>query len=117
LESTDLLSFAVANNSGLLAVIPIVVYDNADIQKEFILKENKDKSGIYCWTNKINGKSYVGSSVDLYLRFLKYFNTNELVRHYNMVICRALLKHGYSNFSLTIIEYCEPVFRKRGLLY
>jgi len=24
-----------------------------------------------------------------------------------MYICRALLKHGYSNFSLTIIEYCE----------
>jgi group I intron endonuclease len=25
-----------------------------------------------------------------------------------MQICRALLKHGYSNFSLTILEYCEP---------
>jgi len=25
-----------------------------------------------------------------------------------MYICRALLKHGHSNFSLTIIEYCEP---------
>jgi len=25
-----------------------------------------------------------------------------------MYICRALLKHGYDNFSLTIIEYCEP---------
>ena len=25
-----------------------------------------------------------------------------------MYICRALLKHGYSNFSLTILEYCEP---------
>ncbi len=24
-----------------------------------------------------------------------------------MAICRALLKHGYSNFSLTILEYCE----------
>ena len=24
-----------------------------------------------------------------------------------MNICRALLKHGYSNFSLEIIEYCE----------
>jgi group I intron endonuclease len=23
-------------------------------------------------------------------------------------IYRALLKHGYSNFSLTILEYCEP---------
>ena len=25
-----------------------------------------------------------------------------------MQICRALLKHDYFNFSLTIIEYCEP---------
>jgi group I intron endonuclease len=25
-----------------------------------------------------------------------------------MYICRALLKHGYSNFSLEILEYCEP---------
>ena len=24
------------------------------------------------------------------------------------MICRAMLKHGYSNFSLTILEYCEP---------
>jgi group I intron endonuclease len=25
-----------------------------------------------------------------------------------MYIYRALLKHGYSNFSLTILEYCSP---------
>jgi len=25
-----------------------------------------------------------------------------------MLICRAMLKYGYSNFSLTILEYCEP---------
>jgi hypothetical protein len=25
-----------------------------------------------------------------------------------MQICRALFKHGYSNFSLSILEYCEP---------
>jgi group I intron endonuclease len=25
-----------------------------------------------------------------------------------MYICNALFKHGYSNFSLTILEYCEP---------
>ena len=24
-----------------------------------------------------------------------------------MAICCALLKHGYSNFSITILEYCE----------
>jgi len=26
----------------------------------------------------------------------------------SVVIYRALLKYGYSNFSLDIIEYCEP---------
>ena len=25
-----------------------------------------------------------------------------------MYICRALLKHDYCNFSLTILEYCSP---------
>jgi len=25
-----------------------------------------------------------------------------------MNICKALVKHGYSNFELTILEYCEP---------
>ena len=35
------------------------LYDNADVQKLEVLKENKGKSGIYLWTNKINGKKYV----------------------------------------------------------
>ena len=25
-----------------------------------------------------------------------------------MIICKALLKDGYSNFSFSILEYCEP---------
>jgi hypothetical protein len=25
-----------------------------------------------------------------------------------MLICRALLKHGHINFSLEILEYCQP---------
>ena len=25
-----------------------------------------------------------------------------------MNICKALVKHGYSNFELIILEYCEP---------
>jgi group I intron endonuclease len=25
-----------------------------------------------------------------------------------MYICNSLLKHGYQNFSLTILEYCQP---------
>lgn len=51
---------------------------------------------------------YIGSSVNLRRRFLQYYNVNYLERNNSMIICRALLKYGYSNFSLTILEYCDP---------
>lgn len=86
-----------------------VVYGNSDLEKSNITKENKKKSGVYRWLNKINGKCYVGSSTNLSNRFYWYFNlkvmtTNEVVSQ----IARALLKYGYSNFQLEILEYCEP---------
>ena len=39
---------------------------------------------------------------------MQYFSSHELLKHTNIKIYNALLKHGYSNFSLTILEYCEP---------
>jgi hypothetical protein len=39
-NSTDLASIS-------LAVIPLVVYSNADVEKQSIKKENKGKSGVY----------------------------------------------------------------------
>jgi hypothetical protein len=53
-------------------------------------------------------KKYVGSSENLSRRLRDYLNGNSLIRENCMQICRALLKYGYSNFSLTILEYCEP---------
>lgn len=49
------------------------VYSN----KLEILKSIKAKSGIYMWTNKLNGKKYVGSSVDLRRLLLEYYNTHK----------------------------------------
>jgi len=57
--------------------------------------------------NKINDKRYIGSSEDLRNRMYSYYNNNHLLRNKSMAICCALIKHGYSNFSLTILEYCE----------
>jgi group I intron endonuclease len=80
-------------------------YENVDIEKLNILKENIKKSGIYMLTNLINGKRYIGSSENLSRRFSEYLNTNYLIRANYMNICSALLLHGYSNFSLEILEF------------
>lgn len=88
-------------------VIPKVLYLNADLDKENIIKDNKGKSGVYRWTNKLNGKSYIGSSIDLSKRFIIYYNYKKISNNQNMNINKSLLKYGYSNFSLEILEYCE----------
>jgi group I intron endonuclease len=59
----------------------------------------------------LNGKSYIGSSVDLGRRFSEYFSEKHLQKESvknGSIIYKALLKYGYSNFSLEIIEYCDP---------
>ena len=38
---------------------------------------------------------------------MRYYNLNRLLKTFNMRINRALLKWGYSNFSLSILEYCD----------
>ena len=66
------------------------------------------KIGIYRWTHKESGKSYIGSSVNLGHRFSNYFSFPHISRQAkSSVICKALLKYGYSEFSLEIVEYCE----------
>lgn len=85
-----------------------ILYANADTDKLSILKDNKGKAGVYLWKNNINGKRYVGSSIRLGIRLTQYFNINYLKRNLStMIICQALLKYGYSNFSLEILEYCD----------
>ena len=92
------------NNSP---VTPAVTYPDAEASKSKILKDNKGKAGVYCWTNKVNGKSYIGSSCDLGRRFSQYYSKGTLQR-FNMLIYKALLKYGHSSFKLEILEYCEP---------
>jgi len=49
----------------LCAIVPIKTYSNAEQDKDKIISDNKDKSGIYMWKNINNGKKYIGSAVDL----------------------------------------------------
>jgi len=61
------------------------------------------------WTfQPFHGKFYVGSSVDLGSRFTTYYSFLYIsVRSKSTLICRALLKYGYSKFKIEILEYCE----------
>jgi len=96
---------------SLVPIVPIKTYFNAESEKSLILKENKNKSGIYMWKNSINDKRYIGSAVDLSNRLSSYYYTTymeDALKRSNSHIYRALLKNGHSKFSLEIIEYCSP---------
>ncbi len=98
-------------NNNKVKVVPIISYGNAEMYKTSILEENMNKSGIYKWNNLITKKNYVGSAINLGNRLKFYYITSNLKRVLNKessMIYSAILKYGYSNFSLDILEYCEP---------
>ena len=83
--------------------VPCTVYLNPDKEKELIISENKGRTGIYRWVHLESGKSYIGSSVKLNIRFRQYFNYNHIsYPGRNLIIYKALLKYGYSAFRLEI---------------
>ena len=88
---------------------PIVIYNNFKEDRLKILREQKDKSGVYCLINKINNHSYIGSSINLSSRMKNYLNNTFLKsrQNINMPIVKALLKYGQDNFSLYILEYVD----------
>lgn len=97
------------NNQIKVKLIPTAIYHDAFLDKAKIISDNKNKSGIYRWVNKVNGKSYIGSSVNLIVRFRCYYSFNFIsaaLAKGKSLIYSAILKHGYSNFQVEILEYC-----------
>lgn len=96
---------------------PVKTYEITSVNRKDILEENKNKSGIYRFYNKLNGKFYIGSSKNLKNRFLKYFNLNNISKiKNNLTISRALVKYGYNNFRLEILEYCDSGYALKSIL-
>lgn len=65
--------------------------------------------GIYCFTNLINNKQYIGQSVNILNRknqhYYRYKNLND--SGYNMPIHLAFRKYGWDNFTFEILEECS----------
>jgi group I intron endonuclease len=93
-----------------ITFLPVVIYTNMASYKKQILSENVNKAGIYRLKNLISGETYIGSSRNITKRFYQYFSVKGLINGNakNMYITRALLKYDFSNFSLEILEYCDP---------
>ena len=66
-----------------------------------ILSKNRRDNmiGIYKITNELNGKSYVGQSVNIPRRFQEHCQKGESSR---IPLDAAISKYGQENFSLTI---------------
>lgn len=64
----------------------------------------KGVPGIYMITNKQTKKYYIGMSTNLYKRLYNYLDVKRLELNGSSRINKALLKYGFENFSITILE-------------
>jgi group I intron endonuclease len=88
-------------------IVSVIIYSNTETCKDQILKNSKGKAGVHQWKHNESGKIYIGSAMDLSIRFKNYFIKSYLNRNKTMHIYNALLCHGYSAFSLSILEYID----------
>lgn len=69
-------------------------------------KEVSTKPGIYCFTNSVNGKCYVGQALNLRRRFNKHINNFKTSR-YDNPLYRAFAKYGLEKFNYNVLEIIE----------
>lgn len=73
--------------------------------------------GIYKVTNNLNGKAYIGQSIDIYGRWHQHIiNKNKKYLDYAFVC--ALRKYGEDNFTWEILEQCpQEALNEREIYY
>ena len=62
----------------------------------------KKVRGIYKVTNKVNGKVYIGQSVDISRRWCEHMNAKD-----DIYFHKAIQKYGVENFEWEVIEQCK----------
>lgn len=62
------------------------------------------KCGIYCITNTVNNKFYIGSSKNIYHRLKRHSSDLSKGKHQNPYLLNAYKKYGSSAFTVSILE-------------
>lgn len=91
-----------SNVAGSLSITPIKVYNNMLTDKDNILNDFKNQSGIYLIHNLVNGTQYVGSASNFKKRLYAYYSPGQLMD--NRYISNSIIKYGHDNFSVVVIE-------------
>lgn len=68
----------------------------------------KPDAGVYCFLNTVNGKRYVGSSIELSVRRARHLSQLRRGKHENPYFQRAWNKYGESAFAFSVIIRCAP---------
>lgn len=71
-------------------------------------KNFTNECGIYCFTNKINGKCYVGQGINLKKRLRSHYSAMKRQNVTNMIFYTAVAKYGIENFDLEVLEFLDP---------
>jgi len=88
------------------------IWNLSEVAKTIIINILRGKAGVYQWVNNTNGKTYVGSSSNLYRRFLEYMSPSFIIRELlrgNSLIYRALLKYGPASFTFKVLKFVTIV--------
>jgi len=72
-------------------------------------KVERFKAGVYKITNLVNGKIYVGSSVNIYNR--KHTHSTKLSKnvHHSRHLQNSYNKYGKDSFLFEVLEYCDKL--------
>lgn len=89
--------------SPLNLKIPVLTISNLQDKDHIISKRSllHNKGGVYCFINNINGKQYIGSAKNLYLRLNEHLSNKKS----NSALQSAIMKYGLGNFSFCVYEY------------
>lgn len=108
--NVDLFYKSTTRHNSSSAKAETTLFNLADVSQADVLKFLNGKSGVYKWTNSVNGKSYVGSSISLQRRIQEYLNPERSLRELKRgesMLYKSLLKYGYQNFTLEIMEVID----------